>query len=145
MWAARAVRRVLTVGRQSVVLPRRVASARSFDGGIRHAQSSSSSAVKTLAERLAARGIAVSTAKRKVQAKSRDYYWFSPVLRGRLNDKAGDVHVAPQSEAEVNAYAFCVHASAIQCNASESPYRRVGGERRGGGVHVLSDLGGGGA
>ena len=38
---------------------------------------------------------------RTVQQKSRDFYWYSPVLKDLLQDVCGDLVVAPRSEAEV--------------------------------------------
>ena len=36
-----------------------------------------------------------------VQQKSRDFYWYSPVLKRQLDQIAGDLIVSPKSEAEV--------------------------------------------
>ncbi|MFN6979771.1 MAG: FAD-binding protein, partial [Gemmobacter sp.] len=36
-----------------------------------------------------------------VRAKSRDFFWYSPVLKARLDHLSGDFVVAPRSEAEV--------------------------------------------
>ncbi|MBS7806539.1 FAD-binding oxidoreductase [Variovorax sp. PCZ-1] len=33
--------------------------------------------------------------------KSKDYYWYSPILKAELDDKMGDVMVSPRTEAEV--------------------------------------------
>ena len=57
--------------------------------------------IDRLKTQLEDRGISVVTTGARVKAKSRDYYWFSPVLRGRLADKAADAVVAPKNEAEV--------------------------------------------
>lgn len=38
---------------------------------------------------------------RVVRAKSKDYYWYSPVLKALLDDKAGDLVAMPQTEADV--------------------------------------------
>jgi FAD/FMN-containing dehydrogenase len=46
-------------------------------------------------------GMAVVTDPQVVRVKSRDFYWFSPVLRSRLDDKVGDLLVSPRSEEEV--------------------------------------------
>jgi FAD/FMN-containing dehydrogenase len=40
-----------------------------------------------------------------VQAKSRDYYWYSPILKDQLDPLTGDLVVQPRSEAEVIAVA----------------------------------------
>lgn len=36
-----------------------------------------------------------------LRAKSRDFFWYSPVLKDRLDHIEGDFAVAPRSEAEV--------------------------------------------
>ncbi|MFN7635093.1 MAG: FAD-binding oxidoreductase, partial [Acetobacteraceae bacterium] len=36
-----------------------------------------------------------------VKQKSRDFYWYSPVLKAQLNKVFGDIVVCPRSEAEV--------------------------------------------
>ncbi|MFM7330525.1 MAG: FAD-binding oxidoreductase [Brachymonas sp.] len=33
--------------------------------------------------------------------KSKDYYWYSPILKAELDDKMGDILVSPRTEAEV--------------------------------------------
>jgi FAD binding domain len=33
--------------------------------------------------------------------KSKDYYWYSPILKAQLDDKMGDIMVSPRTEAEV--------------------------------------------
>lgn len=40
-----------------------------------------------------------------VQAKSRDYYWYSPILKAELDPMCGDLVVQPRTEAEVIAVA----------------------------------------
>ncbi len=40
-----------------------------------------------------------------VQAKSRDYYWYSPILKEQLDPLTGDLVVQPRTEAEVIAVA----------------------------------------
>ncbi len=44
---------------------------------------------------------------------SRDYYWFSPVLRGRLASKCADAYVAPRTEAEVVEVLRACHALGV--------------------------------
>ncbi len=46
-------------------------------------------------------GIQYHTDAAYVAAKSRDYYWYSPVLSAQLDGKVGDVVVKPHSEAQV--------------------------------------------
>ena len=36
-----------------------------------------------------------------MQQKSRDFYWYSPVLKRQLDAVTGDIVVAPASEAEL--------------------------------------------
>ena len=40
-----------------------------------------------------------------VQAKSRDYYWYSPILKDQLDSMSGQIVVQPRTEAEVIAVA----------------------------------------
>jgi FAD/FMN-containing dehydrogenase len=37
----------------------------------------------------------------QVANKSRDYYWYSPILKEQLDGKTGDLVVRPRTEAEV--------------------------------------------
>lgn len=46
-------------------------------------------------------GIAYSTDAATLAAKSRDYYWYSPILKEQLDGKLGDVVVSPRDEAQV--------------------------------------------
>ena len=46
-------------------------------------------------------GIAVMTDPNLVRVKSKDFYWYSPVLRRLLDDKVADAVVCPRSEDEV--------------------------------------------
>ena len=46
-------------------------------------------------------GMTVTTDPNVVRVKSKDFYWYSPVLKRQLDDKVGDIVVAPRSEAEV--------------------------------------------
>ncbi|RBI85614.1 FAD-linked oxidase [Rhodosalinus halophilus] len=41
------------------------------------------------------------TQEKAVRAKSRDFFWYSPVLKSRLDDVTAEAVVAPRSEAEV--------------------------------------------
>lgn len=36
-----------------------------------------------------------------VEAKSKDYYWYSPILKAQLDDRVGQLVVVPRNEAEV--------------------------------------------
>ena len=36
-----------------------------------------------------------------IKSKSRDFFWYSPVLKGRLDHVVGDFVVSPKTEAEV--------------------------------------------
>ena len=45
-------------------------------------------------------GIAVEDNPQLVRLKSRDFFWYSPVLKRQLNKVAGDLLVSPKSEAE---------------------------------------------
>ena len=46
-------------------------------------------------------GIAVEDNAQIVQQKSRDFYWYSPVLKSRLDHITGDLVVSPKTEAEL--------------------------------------------
>ena len=52
-------------------------------------------------------GIAASTEATELRRKSRDFFWYSPVLNELLKDKVGDVVVTPRSEDDV----VCVAAA----------------------------------
>ena len=53
-------------------------------------------AIKTALE-----GIAIEDNPRLVQMKSRDFYWYSPVLKSQLDGVTGDLVVSPKDEEEV--------------------------------------------
>lgn len=57
------------------------------------------SAIDTLISRID--GIPLLTQEKLVQAKSRDFYWYSPVLKRKLDRVCGDIVVSPQSEEEL--------------------------------------------
>lgn len=46
-------------------------------------------------------GVAYSTDLTDLKRRSRDYFWYSPILNEQLKDKLADVVVTPKSEAEV--------------------------------------------
>ena len=46
-------------------------------------------------------GLAVETQPQKVKRRSRDFYWYSPILKRRLDQLTADAVVTPQGEAEV--------------------------------------------
>ncbi|MEM0947742.1 MAG: FAD-binding oxidoreductase [Pseudomonadota bacterium] len=57
----------------------------------------------TMTDALAARlgDIPMQTGERAVRAKSRDFFWYSPVLKDRLDHVAADAVVSPRTEAQV--------------------------------------------
>ena len=57
----------------------------------------------TATDALAARlgEIPMQTGEKAVRAKSRDFFWYSPVLKDRLDHVTGDAVVSPRTEAEV--------------------------------------------
>jgi len=57
------------------------------------------SAVAALIEELG--DIAVETQPQKVRRRSRDFYWYSPILKRKLDHVTADAVVTPQDEAEV--------------------------------------------
>jgi FAD/FMN-containing dehydrogenase len=46
-------------------------------------------------------GLAVETQPQKVKRRSRDFYWYSPILKRQLDHVTADAVVTPQGEAEV--------------------------------------------
>ena len=56
-------------------------------------------AVEQVLDELA--GLAVETQPQKVKRRSRDFYWYSPILKRRLDQVTADAVVTPQGEAEV--------------------------------------------
>ena len=46
-------------------------------------------------------GLKIEDNPKLVQQKSRDFYWYSPVLKRQLDAVTGDLVVTPRSEAEV--------------------------------------------
>jgi FAD/FMN-containing dehydrogenase len=61
--------------------------------------------VDAFAAEMAAAEIAVIDDPAMVRLKSRDFFWYSPVLKEQLNDKKADLVVCPRSEAEIIAIA----------------------------------------
>ena len=49
----------------------------------------------------ALQGIAMSENATEIEAASRDYFWYSPILNEQLRDKRGELIVKPTSEAQV--------------------------------------------
>ena len=48
-----------------------------------------------------------------VKAKSRDFFWYSPVLKARLDHLSADFVVAPKTEAEVMEVLRVCHAHGV--------------------------------
>ena len=46
-------------------------------------------------------GIEIISTPQIVAAQSKDYFWYSPILKALLDDKVGDILVRPRNEAEV--------------------------------------------
>ena len=46
-------------------------------------------------------GIAVETQLQKVRRRSRDFYWYSPILKRELDHVTADAVVTPRDEAEI--------------------------------------------
>ncbi len=69
------------------------------------------SAIDTLADQLG--DVPVVTAEKAVRAKSRDFFWYSPVLKDRLDHVSADAVVTPRSEAEVIAVLAACYAQNI--------------------------------
>ena len=47
------------------------------------------------------RGLAVESQPQKVRRRSRDFYWYSPILERQLDHVTADAVVTPRDEAEV--------------------------------------------
>lgn len=62
---------------------------------------------------LRAAGLTVEDAPGPVQRKSRDFYWYSPILKRQLEDVTGDFVVAPASEDEVRTVLATCHAHSV--------------------------------
>ncbi|HYF16682.1 MAG TPA: FAD-binding oxidoreductase [Ramlibacter sp.] len=58
-------------------------------------------AMKLQAFRAAIAGIECTDAPEVLETKSRDYYWYSPILKEQLDGKRGELLVRPKDEAEV--------------------------------------------
>lgn len=54
-------------------------------------------------------GIAVETQPQKVKRRSRDFYWYSPILKRRLDHVTAEAVVTPKDEAEVVRVAALCH------------------------------------
>ena len=46
-------------------------------------------------------GIEISTDRALLRQKSRDFYWYSPILKRKLDGKSADLYARPRDEAEV--------------------------------------------
>jgi FAD/FMN-containing dehydrogenase len=57
--------------------------------------------------------IATSLDPADLRRKSRDYYWYSPILAARLKDKVADIIVTPRDEADVVRVAAACHRHRI--------------------------------
>ena len=58
-----------------------------------------------------------------VQAKSRDFFWYSPILKAQLADCIGDIVVSPRSEADV---------VAVSSGPGKAPWMGITGGRSSG-------------
>lgn len=58
-------------------------------------------------------GIRVETGEKAILAKSRDFYWYSPVLKRKLDAVRADVVACPKTEAEVLRVLAAAHALGI--------------------------------
>ena len=59
------------------------------------------SAQQTLAFLRAIDGIACTQDGHTLSVKSKDYFWYSPLLQEALGDKLGEIFVKPESQAEL--------------------------------------------
>jgi FAD/FMN-containing dehydrogenase len=58
-------------------------------------------------------GVRIEDAPKMIQAKSRDFYWYSPVLKRKLDHVTADLVVCPKDEDEVLAVLAAAHALEI--------------------------------
>lgn len=58
-------------------------------------------------------GIAVETQPQKVRRRSRDFYWYSPILKRQLDHVTAEAVVTPRSEAEVVRVLKAAHAHGV--------------------------------
>lgn len=58
-------------------------------------------------------GIPVEDDRQLVRLKSRDFFWYSPVLKRQLNKVSGDLLVSPRSEAELVRVLKACHARGV--------------------------------
>jgi hypothetical protein len=70
--------------------------------------------VEVFAAEMAAAGIAVIDDPAMVRLKSRDFFWYSPVLKEQLGEKKADLVVCPRDEAEITAR-LC-RSPAVSCS-----------------------------
>jgi FAD/FMN-containing dehydrogenase len=66
------------------------------------------------------RGLAVATDRATRDAKSRDFYWYSPILAAQLDGRVADLVVTPRDEAEVMrvAAACAKHRVPLTCRGA---------------------------
>ncbi len=70
-------------------------------------------------------GLDVETQPQKVRRRSRDFYWYSPVLKRRLDHVTADMVVTPKSEAEIArvlAHAFATDTAVTVRGAGTGNY-----------------------
>ncbi len=58
-------------------------------------------------------GLKIEDNDKIVQQKSRDFYWYSPVLKNRLDAVTGDLIVTPKNEAEVRRVLAACHRHGV--------------------------------
>lgn len=58
-------------------------------------------------------GLTWTTDPALVRQKSRDFFWYSPVLKRQLNKVTGEALVAPRDEAELRALLAAAYAHGV--------------------------------
>ena len=58
--------------------------------------------------------LAVETQPQKVKRRSRDFYWYSPILKRELDQVTADAVVTPRNEAEILRVAAACHRRACR-------------------------------
>jgi FAD/FMN-containing dehydrogenase len=88
-------------------------------------------------------GLAVETQPQKVKRRSRDFYWYSPILKRQLDHVTADAVVTPRSEAEIVRVVAACHRHRVPLTARGGGTGNYGQAMplKGGIVLDLSELG----
>ena len=70
-------------------------------------------------------GLAVETQPQKVKRRSRDFYWYSPILKRQLDQVTADAVVTPQGEAEVVRTVAACHRHRVPRHRARRRHRQL--------------------